>query len=253
MYIIINADDFGASKKINEAIICCHDNGILSSTSLIAKGKAFGHAIDLLCNHRQLGVGVHLALDGDYNFTTTPNSIINKDTGKFFNGKELLKRIRTFRLIKNDLIREYSRQIEYILDHNVKISHIDHHHHFHLYKNVLDAVIDVARKYKIGYVRSQRMISSNRQFLPKYYYRLIHQRYLKFRYQTIDGYFGFQSRDLRVMKKELIQLLKQHFAIVEIVVHPAGLSDPETVLLTRDDTRQLLVDHRIITYANLMS
>ena len=251
MYIIINADDFGASKEINEAIIHCHTNGILSSASLIAKGRAFDHAVKLICNNKRLGVGVHLALDGDYNFTQIPNSIINQENGSFFDNKEILHRIRTCRIKKKDLVREYKQQVEYVLDHNIKITHLDHHHHYHLYKNVLDAVIDVAHEYKIRYIRSQKLISLNRYSYLKLFYRAIHQIYLRWRYQAIDGYYYFRSKDIEAMGQELKQLLQLRFNIIEIMVHPAELNDPESIFLTRDDTKQILAEARIINYGSL--
>ncbi|MFN5990687.1 MAG: ChbG/HpnK family deacetylase, partial [Dolichospermum sp.] len=37
-YLIINADDFGFSHDVNAAIIQAHEEGILTSTSLMVTG-----------------------------------------------------------------------------------------------------------------------------------------------------------------------------------------------------------------------
>src|SRR5688500_305678 len=60
--LIINADDFGASESINEAIIHLHDAGIVTSTSLLAGGQAAEHAASLARAKPNLPVGLHLAV-----------------------------------------------------------------------------------------------------------------------------------------------------------------------------------------------
>ena len=44
-YLIINADDFGMSSEYNQAICSLMTQGIVSSTSLMANGKAYEEAI----------------------------------------------------------------------------------------------------------------------------------------------------------------------------------------------------------------
>ena len=39
-FLIINADDLGASSGINRGIIECHTRGVLTSTSLMVTGRA---------------------------------------------------------------------------------------------------------------------------------------------------------------------------------------------------------------------
>ncbi len=62
MQLIIHADDFGISEKVNEGIIQAHTEGVLTSTSIIANGTACEHAIGLLKTHSSLDVGIHLTL-----------------------------------------------------------------------------------------------------------------------------------------------------------------------------------------------
>ena len=45
--LIVNADDFGLHPSVNEAIVKCHTNGIVTSTSLLASGNAFNDAVSL--------------------------------------------------------------------------------------------------------------------------------------------------------------------------------------------------------------
>src|SRR4051812_24479517 len=63
--LIVNADDFGISEGVNRAIVHAHQNGILTSTSLLATGCAFEHAVGLAGGVPHLGVGVHLCLHSE--------------------------------------------------------------------------------------------------------------------------------------------------------------------------------------------
>ena len=59
--LIVNADDFGRSTSINQAIIRAHCEGILTA-SLMANEPAFEEAVALAREHPTLGVGLHLTL-----------------------------------------------------------------------------------------------------------------------------------------------------------------------------------------------
>ena len=60
--LIVNADDFGISEAVNRGIVEAHDRGIVTSTSIMATGSAFEHALELARLRPSLGVGVHLVL-----------------------------------------------------------------------------------------------------------------------------------------------------------------------------------------------
>src|SRR5271166_1472864 len=60
--LIVHADDFGLSERVNEGVIEAHRNGVLTSTSVIASGAAFEHAVGLSQTNPTLDVGVHLTL-----------------------------------------------------------------------------------------------------------------------------------------------------------------------------------------------
>jgi chitin disaccharide deacetylase len=60
--LIVNADDFGRSHAINEAVIRAHHEGILTTTSLMVNEPAANEAVALARNNPGLGVGLHLTL-----------------------------------------------------------------------------------------------------------------------------------------------------------------------------------------------
>lgn len=249
--VIVNADDFGSSKRINETIIHCHKNGILTSTSIIAKAESFYEAIQLTKHHLNLGIGIHLTLDGKNNFTKSPSSIINPNTNSFYEGIIILKKLKKFHINVKHIINEYAKQIEFVLDHNIRITHLDHHHHFHLYKSSLDAMVFVAKKYNIRYIRSERIILHKKNFFGNFLYRRLHQFYLKRKHDTIDGHFNFSSKDQDNMKMKLRMLSRKKFKAIEIIVHPKNIHDSESLMLTSKDTKNILKNCNLINYGDL--
>lgn len=61
-YLIVNGDDFGASRGINRGIIEVHERGALTSTSLMIRMPAATEAIELAKGAPELSVGLHVAL-----------------------------------------------------------------------------------------------------------------------------------------------------------------------------------------------
>src|SRR5205085_11997778 len=57
--LIVNADDFGLSRGVNEGIIEAHTGGILTSTSLMVWRPGAEHAAKVAAAHPALSVGLH--------------------------------------------------------------------------------------------------------------------------------------------------------------------------------------------------
>src|ERR1035438_1607574 len=60
--LIVNADDFGLSPSVNEAVIRAHREGILTSASLMVNEPGFDEAVKLAKENPGMGVGLHLSL-----------------------------------------------------------------------------------------------------------------------------------------------------------------------------------------------
>src|SRR5579871_3178153 len=60
--LIVNADDFGRSQSINQAVIRAHREGILTTASLMVNEAPCAEAVELAKQNPQLGVGLHLTL-----------------------------------------------------------------------------------------------------------------------------------------------------------------------------------------------
>ena len=62
--LIVNADDFGLHPLINAGIIKGHQEGFITSTSLMPSAPCWQEAVRLAKENPRLGIGVHLTLVG---------------------------------------------------------------------------------------------------------------------------------------------------------------------------------------------
>ena len=140
--LIVNADDFGFTRDVNAGIVEAHTGGILTATTLMANGAAFEDAVRLAREHPTLDVGCHLVLVGG-------ESLVD---GREFPATvaHLLRAVVMGRVKPYDEMRA---QVVKILDSGVAPSHLDTHKHTHLFPPVLDAVVRLAREFKIPWVR----------------------------------------------------------------------------------------------------
>ena len=69
--LVVNADDFGFTRDVNQGIIEAHRNGILTATTLMSNGPAFDDAVRLARENPTLDIGVHLVLVGQPPFPMT--------------------------------------------------------------------------------------------------------------------------------------------------------------------------------------
>lgn len=251
--IIINADDFGVSASVNTSIRNMFEKGIISSTSIMANGKSFDIAAQIALECPGLGIGVHLCLDGSYNIGKDYRSIMDRSTGSFFDHITIKKKASRFLVNETEIYKEYCLQIEKVLDHKIKVTHLDHHHHLHLYLSILKPMIRAARKYRIRHIRSQRILLHQHSFLQAFY-REVHQAYLRVRIGTTDGYFEphiNERSDFNVPFDRLIHLLKLKGKVFEIILHPVSFNDPESSFFLDDRIRNLIAGSKIINYKDL--
>src|SRR2546425_8149915 len=93
-YLIVNADDFGASHGINRGILEAHQRGILTSTSLLVNTAWSVEAAELSRTAPELSVGLHADLRNELKETTDdPRRRLGEELEKqFFRFGELMGR-----------------------------------------------------------------------------------------------------------------------------------------------------------------
>jgi len=154
--LIINADDFGLHSAINEGIQKAHQEGHLTSTTLIASGNAFDEAVRIAKDCPELSVGVHLTLVGSLPPISAPEKIPSLLTEKRVFRDSHIPFIRDWtkrQIQKEQIYLEWCAQIEKIRQAGIEISHIDSHQHLHVLPGLSDLLLKVAKEYNIPAVR----------------------------------------------------------------------------------------------------
>jgi len=143
--LIVNADDFGFTRGVNAGIVEAFHNGILRSATLMANGAAFEDAVERARQTPGLDLGCHLVLIGG-RAAAPPGLPLPQTT------QELLWRLARG-LSAAAIEQEFSAQIEKIAAAGLQPTHLDTHKHTHLAPPVLEAVLGVARRYGIPWIR----------------------------------------------------------------------------------------------------
>jgi hopanoid biosynthesis associated protein HpnK len=156
--LIVNADDFGQSSGVNEAVVRAHREGILTTASLMVNEPAFNEAVTLARQHPRLGVGLHLTLSHGRS-ALPPEKIpglVNAD-GEFSNRAEATG-LRYFmrRRLREQLRREIEAQFEKFRATGLPLDHVNGHLHFHLHPTVFGLVMELTEKFGIRRMRLTR-------------------------------------------------------------------------------------------------
>jgi len=151
--LIVNADDFGISERVNDGIVMAHRAGIVTATSLMAVGRAFEQAVQWCRALPSLDVGVHLTLVAEK--PLLPNgSALAGDHGRFPTSiGAFLRRYLQGKVRLADVQAELSAQIERALDQGIRLTHLDSHQHVHALPVLAALTQRLAARYGIPFVR----------------------------------------------------------------------------------------------------
>ncbi len=186
--LVVNADDFGFTRDVNQGIVEAHQGGILTAATLMANGEAFGHAVQLAREHPTLDVGCHLVLVGGRSLAEPARAL---PAGL----ASLMAAVAARRLRVYD---ELKAQIHRILDAGLEPSHLDTHKHTHLLPPVLDAVARLSEEFRIRWVR--------RPFPLRLFRRRFHDVLARHGCRTTDHFAGFLMTG-RFHTRQLVRLI----------------------------------------------
>jgi chitin disaccharide deacetylase len=279
--LILNADDFGLTRGVNQGIIRAHQEGILTSATVMATASEFEDACVLARAHPALGVGCHIVLVGG-KALTPPHEITSLADA---NGN-LPKSLVTFaanvsrgHIRTADIATEVAAQIEKIRAAGIEPSHIDTHKHTHAHPVVMDVIGKVARD--CGITRIRRPIELLRKSwqgggLSKQFAAAAAVRVVARQFESLAQKYGLSAPDHFLglamtgqlgpsELRRMIETLPE--GTVEIMLHP-GVCDADLArtgsrlqqerqleldgLLDADVKRTVLKEQiQLITYAGL--
>ena len=153
--IILNADDFGRHKCINEAILKGVTQGCLRSASLMAVGPAFDDAVHICHEHPELGTGLHLTLiDGRPVLPADEVPSLVTAAGCFYaDHNAFLKQFLRGRVRLDDIRRELTAQLQKMQAAGLQPDHIDSHQHMHVLPGIIDIALNLAKNAGIPALR----------------------------------------------------------------------------------------------------
>ena len=235
---IFNADDFGATRGINQAVAKAYHEGILNSTSIMISLDFVAEALELAQKMPNLDIGLHLNLTNE-RAVSNPKDIplLADEKGRFKHGfvNLLLLSIFRFRQFRREVELETRAQIEKAQKYGIKLSHIDSHRHIHHIPLIFGVVKKLAREYQIPRIRvvNENIFNTLKSNQDKSYLKdggLIKYLVLRslalwnriwFRHKT-DTYFYSILYTCKLSRERFKNLrVPQGYKAIEVGIHPA--------------------------------
>jgi chitin disaccharide deacetylase len=216
--VVVNADDFGLSRKVNEAILQAFDRGLISSATIMANMPAFEDACQLVRQHHlQRRIGLHLAFTSGK--PLTPDVA---DCPRLCGASGCWRpRRRVIRLNRKETLAleaEIGSQLLACERQGITPTHLDSHHHMHTEWGIARIVVRAAHRHGIGAIRlafncgpGRRGASRSHRMLATAY-RGAYNTYLRIHGLAKTDYFGDAL--------DTAKILQTTTADVEVMVHP---------------------------------
>jgi len=156
--LIVNADDFGRSHAINQAVIRAHREGILTTASLMVNEAAADEAVDLARQNPGLGVGLHLSVACGR--SALPPSAVPQlvNCHSLFSNNPAAAGFRYFfsAACRAQLRDEIAAQFEKFRASGLNLDHVNGHLNMHLHPSVLKILCDNAARSEVRALRLTR-------------------------------------------------------------------------------------------------
>lgn len=156
--LIVNADDFGRSLSINDAVVRAHRDGILTTASLMVNGEAFEDAVAKARQNPRLGVGLHLTLLCGTSALPAKEIPGLVNASQEFSNAPAATGMRYFfkKSLQKQLEAEISAQFEKFHATGLPLDHVNGHLHIHLHPTVFKILMSRSLEWKIGHLRFTR-------------------------------------------------------------------------------------------------
>jgi hopanoid biosynthesis associated protein HpnK len=156
--LIVNADDFGRSASINNAVIRAHHEGILTTASLMVNEPGCAEAVALAKENPKLGVGLHLALVCGHS-ALPPSKVpglVNQAREFSCNPVAAGMKYYFSRNLRAQLRAEIHEQLARFRATGLPLDHVNGHLHFHLHPVIFEILMEDAKALGIGHLRLTR-------------------------------------------------------------------------------------------------
>lgn len=266
--IIINADDFGMSPPVNEAVFNAATDGVLTSATIMANMPTFEEAVAIAKATPKLGVGIHLNLFRGRPLADPANvpTIITAQGRLLRSYGELYKRWFLGKLSLEDIELEWSTQIQRVIASGLTPTHLDSEKHAHIFfRPAWDIIIRLARRHAIKAIRAideapqrwtkiratslkRRLIAASLSHKGRVFRVLARAQGI----MTADAFFGVArtgSLDAHILRTYIKQAPP---GVVEVMSHPATTTNATELIgeqswvdAMRVDEYQALIDPQV--------
>ncbi|MCW8346854.1 carbohydrate deacetylase [Vibrio sp. ZSDZ65] len=207
MKIILNADDFGLTESVNNAIVDCFKMGIVKSTTIMMNQPGTQHAVDLYHQGLIREVGLHFTVTaGKPILDAKQVSTLVDEQGYFLKRRELYRKTD---VCSEQVYQEIKAQYHAAINAGLAINHLDTHHFGGIFPRLKAAFTRFANDVNLPVRRTDSII--------------VGQDVLKV--TTPDAFdLGFydEGANLEHLKAMLISYQhKMPSGIVEFMCHPA--------------------------------
>ncbi len=254
--LIINADDFGMSQEVNEGTEKGIKQGIITSVSIMVNMPYFKQAVQFLKKYPDISVGLH------FNITEGPplllprvaKNLIREDN-TFFYWSQLIPRVAMHKKeMLKEIQAELSAQYKLLQSTGLPITHIDSHHHVHLYPSIFHVVSKFVDKQKIHSLRGHAFNFWNltlgtwkkpipTQLIVNLFLLLVNIRYKNWNHLSKINRFYDINWAKDISTEEFVEILeKLPDGTTEFICHLATVSKTGNTkfLIPRYNTLQLL-------------
>ncbi|WP_372366815.1 carbohydrate deacetylase [Candidatus Uabimicrobium sp. HlEnr_7] len=264
MKLIINADDFGLTESVNQAIIDVFQAGNLTSTTLMVNMPGATHAIELAKQNPLLAVGLHFNITEGRPLSSA-SSIVDSH-GKFYSRSVLTKLILQGKVHKQDIEQELQAQINKFRSFDLPLSHVDSHQHIHMLPFVCKSIVPtlMQKKITVRVVDPVYDLSLLTKRPLKWIKQYLNQRFAKKFKRIFSGKVNDKLISIHDLKGGVIttstyrDLLSSCQGVVELMVHPYILGDDLLELYKEQPTKMAFLkkcelEHQILTQEKIFT
>lgn len=272
MKIIINADDFGMTKSVNQAIFEIAKAGSLTSTTVMVNMPYAYEAKDLLNLNISIGLHFNLTEGKPVSPANSIRSLVD-NRGIFLGKPEFVRRISAGKVKQDEVLAELEAQYNKLYEIiGERLDHMDSHQGLNKLNVVSSALLKFGKKKKIPSIRVYTKyyikksgdnytvkfphLNSFREFGIK---RVLVETFLRYRVRLISKYYGHPDGLLVSPSHNAIDVFKaladadpKQFpdVLVEIPFHPAVNTDGlihTKLLQERIDEYEFLISKDFLT------
>ena len=238
--LIINADDLGLCRSVNEAIMSTFMAGNLTSATMMVNMPGSNNAMELIKGGVGPVIGLHFNLT-EGRPVSKANSFVGSE-GYFLPRKELIKRIILKQIDLAEIQEELLAQMEVLERNGIPFYHVDSHQHILMIPQIFNAVQPILEQKGKG-IRVVRPTAQQKELRfkrPMKYLRSMFNIWsaerIKKKYTCRTNDFLVSIHDLqdprdfnRDTYRSLIMTAPEQ-SVLELMVHPYILNDDVTDL-----------------------